>query len=136
MAGKVPLVRHLAASRGCQSPTHPASPGSTTTTWPTSHDRPLVSLSCLAQIVKHPIDDVRDSAARRSLQGWSAHCTWDLYLFGRNSAERLNSTLTALARIQQCGSQPIIHRSISTQVKQGRNGVDGCWPLICLAAAT
>lgn len=70
-AGKMLLVRHLTACRGCQSPP-PSSPRCTRHTRPTSHDRPFVSLSCLAQIVKHPIDDVRDSAARRSLQGWSA----------------------------------------------------------------
>lgn len=52
--------------------TFPSSPLSTTRTWPTSHNRPFVSLSSLAQIVKHPIDDVRDGAVRRSLQGWSA----------------------------------------------------------------
>lgn len=71
MAGKMLLVRHLTAVSRLPV-TSPSSPSSNTRTWPTSHDRPFVSPSCLAQIVKHPIDDVRDSAVRRSLQGWSA----------------------------------------------------------------
>lgn len=62
---------------------------------PTSHDRPLVSPSCLAQIVKHPIDDVRDSAVRRSLQGWSATAR-GTYICSAGTARRRSALLLQL----------------------------------------
>lgn len=53
---------------------------------------PFVSLSCLEQIVKHPIDDVRDSAVRRSLQGWSATAR-GTYICSAGTARRCRATL-------------------------------------------
>lgn len=105
-AGKMLLVPHLTASRLCPSPLH--SPRCTRRTPPTSHDCPSLSLSCLAQIVERPIDDVRDSVARRSLQGWSATargtyiCSAGTARSGRPILERYNLASGNVAAGQSC----------------------------------